>query len=60
MKLILTTIISLLACFTLSSQEKFYDIMPMDSGKVVYKKTIKEDRLSKNEIFNKVKAWADS
>ncbi len=34
--------------------------MPMDSGKVVYKKTIREDSLSKDEILNKVKAWADN
>ena len=60
MKPLLSALISLLACYTLSAQEKLYDIMPMDSGKVVYKKTIMKDSLSKDEIFNKVKAWADN
>ena len=49
-----------LISYSISAQEKLYDIMPMDSGKVVYKKAIMEDSLSKDEIFNKVKAWADN
>jgi len=60
MKPLLSGLILLLSGYSISAQEKLYDIMPMDSGKVVYKKAIKEDSLSKVEIFNKAKAWADN
>jgi|SRR6185295_4653981 len=60
MKPLLSGLILLLACCSISAQEKLYDIMPMDSGKVVYKKAIMEDSLSKDKIFNKAKAWADN
>ncbi len=59
MKPLISGLISLIAGYCISAQEKLYDIMPMDSGKVVYKKAVKEDSLSKEEIFNKIKAWAD-
>ena len=59
MKPLLFSLFLLFAGYCISAQEKLYDIMPMDSGKVVYKKAIREDSLSKDEIFNKIKAWAD-
>jgi len=59
MKPLLSGLFLLFAGYGISAQEKLYDIMPMDSGKVVYKKAIREDSLSKDEIFNKIKAWAD-
>ena len=60
MKPLLFGLMLSLITHSISAQEKLYDIMPMDSGKVVYRKAIMEDSLSKDEIFNKAKAWADN
>jgi hypothetical protein len=59
MKLVLFALFFWLAGNTLFAQGKLFDIMPMDSGKVVYKKSVSEDCLSKEEIVKRIKAWAD-
>lgn len=52
--------ILLLSFLTLKgfSQERFYEIMPMDNGRVVYSLIIDVDSLSKDIIYGKLKEWA--
>lgn len=55
-KIFILSVIFLLSQTTYS-QEKLYDILPLENGNVIYTEVLKVKNIDKEELYNKAKKW---